>query len=350
MLSVKQERNYGIDLFKIVLMFMICMLHTLKRSGLLGLDTGTLSYQVAWLLEVVCFCGVDGYALISGYNANPNKKWGGYARIIEMWFQVFFYSCILSFILALIGIDGDMTMKTIIKSFFPVTFKVYWYFSQYVILVVLKPFINKFIVVLEVNEARLFLMVSFLLFCVIGIKDPFGIQYGYSAMWICYLYIVGCLVKKLSLLSSIHGVVLGLCSLGLCLLTWIVLVVAGSDILISYASPTIVIIAICLLELFSRLNFKSKIVKYLAGLTFGIYLFQSNRIIYENTLNRIDFAKNGSVWLLICGAVGFSLFLFVVGAIVECLRLQTFKLMKIDSLSKSIDMILGTVLEKIISK
>lgn len=33
---LNRERNYGIDLLRLVLMYMVCMLHTLQQGGILG--------------------------------------------------------------------------------------------------------------------------------------------------------------------------------------------------------------------------------------------------------------------------------------------------------------------------
>ena len=97
-------RNYRIDLYRIVLTFMICVLHTLKQGGLLySCVRGTSYYALFWLLEVACYCAVDGYALISGYNAK--KKELNYSKLIQMWFQVVFYSFVLTLIFKVIKIS-----------------------------------------------------------------------------------------------------------------------------------------------------------------------------------------------------------------------------------------------------
>ena len=59
-------RNYGIDLFRIVAMFMIVNLHVLKHGGTLEQVTGT-QFIVTWLIEAFITCAVNCYAIISGY-------------------------------------------------------------------------------------------------------------------------------------------------------------------------------------------------------------------------------------------------------------------------------------------
>ena len=51
---MKYERNYGIDLLRLVLMYMVCMLHTLGQGGILGVcQAGTVEYKEFWFLEIL---------------------------------------------------------------------------------------------------------------------------------------------------------------------------------------------------------------------------------------------------------------------------------------------------------
>ena len=91
---MRKERNYGIDLLRIVLMYMVCILHTLGQGGILdACADGTGRYKVFWFLEILSYCAVDGFALISGYMATdqPSK----FEKLVDMWFQAFFYSFII---------------------------------------------------------------------------------------------------------------------------------------------------------------------------------------------------------------------------------------------------------------
>ena len=85
------ERNYGIDLLRILAMFMIVMLHVLGRGGILENATiFSAHYKIAWLLEVICYGAVNIYALISGYVGFRAKH--KYVNIIMLWLQVIFYT------------------------------------------------------------------------------------------------------------------------------------------------------------------------------------------------------------------------------------------------------------------
>ena len=51
-MSVKRERNYGIDLLRIVSMLMVVILHVLGQGGVLkSSEPLSVGYSVAWLLD-----------------------------------------------------------------------------------------------------------------------------------------------------------------------------------------------------------------------------------------------------------------------------------------------------------
>ncbi|MGN0438549.1 MAG: acyltransferase family protein, partial [Lachnospiraceae bacterium] len=89
--SVVEKRNYGIDVLRMLAMFMVTILHILTQGGILNASSKfTSQYEVGWLLQTAAFCAVDVYALISGYVWVHAKY--RYRNIIELWMQVLFYS------------------------------------------------------------------------------------------------------------------------------------------------------------------------------------------------------------------------------------------------------------------
>ena len=57
-------RNYGIDLLRLVAMFMVVVLHVLGHGGILNAATG-INYSISMLLRICAYCAVDCYAIIS---------------------------------------------------------------------------------------------------------------------------------------------------------------------------------------------------------------------------------------------------------------------------------------------
>ena len=150
---MKNERNYGLDLLRVVLMYMVCMLHTLFQGGVLPACTaGTTPHKVFWFLEVLSFCAVDAFALISGYTATDKMR--KFEKLTEMWFQAFFYSFVVTALLTIAGLNPGWTVKDLIKAAFPVTFGVFWYFTAFFALFFAIPVLNRFIFAVDERTAR----------------------------------------------------------------------------------------------------------------------------------------------------------------------------------------------------
>ena len=93
--NVMREKNHGIDVLRMLAMFMVVVLHILNQGGILNASGRfTSQYEVGWLLQTAAFCAVDVYALISGYVWVYAKY--RYRNIIELWMQVLFYTILIT--------------------------------------------------------------------------------------------------------------------------------------------------------------------------------------------------------------------------------------------------------------
>ena len=62
----KVERNYGVDLLRIVAMYMVVVLHVLGKGGILySLPKLSISYEVAWILEIAAYCAYHARRILS---------------------------------------------------------------------------------------------------------------------------------------------------------------------------------------------------------------------------------------------------------------------------------------------
>lgn len=341
-------RNYGIDLLRLVLMFMVCMLHSLGQGGVIDASVkGTIEYDAYWFLEILSFCAVDGFAIISGYTANnrPQK----YEKLVNMWFQAFFYSFIVTAILTVIGINKAWATEEIIKCAFPVTFVRFWYFTAFFALFFAMPIFNKIFFSISENLAKKSLIIIVVLFSILGtLYDPFGSSAGYSAIWLMVLYCVGILAKRIKLFETRKNTTL-IVWWALCVgLTWSVHVFIGIRHLTSYVSPTILLSGIIMVVLFSRIPLKGKFISKLSPLAFGIYLFQLNQVIWYNVLkNAFVKVVEKPLYIGIPLIFGFASIIFLSGLCVEFVRGILANVCKINSLSKRIVEKADFMLEKL---
>lgn len=330
------KRNYGIDLLRLVFMYMVCVLHILGQGGVLAATpAGSVSHGVFWFLEVCAYCAVDGFAIISGYTAS--NKPIQYHRIINMWFQVLFYSFFLTVILSL-GLHLPLTKDILLKGLTPVNSQAYWYFTAYFGLFFFVPILNSFLFTVEEKTAKHTFLLFVVIFSLLGTwNDSFRTSKGYSMLWLMILYCLGALAKRIRLFETRKNSTLLLALGANTLLSLGLYLFFENKKLISYTAPTILFNGLILVILFSRFQLKGTWIAKLAPLAFGVYLFQLNRIIWTTIL------KKSLVWIsetgLVMGIIyvlSFSGWLFVAGLCVEFVRSKLAALLRISDLSKAI--------------
>ena len=331
------ERNYGVDLLRLVLMFMVCVLHTLGQGGIIAASTdGTLNSDIYLLLDIIACCAVDGFALISGYMAKDKPR--KYEKLTEMWFQAFFYSFVVTLILTVVGINQSWGIVEIIKCALPVTSSKTWYFTAYFVLFLAAPFLNKFLFAMEDAASKKMLIILVVLFSGLGIvSDPFKTQNGYSVIWLVVLYCIGVLAQRIKLFEKKKNLTLVIMWAGCVAAAWIVRIVTGKGILTYYISPTVLLSGLIMVILFSRFKLKGKIISKLSPFAFGVYLFQSNQVIWNNILkDRFTFVAEKNILLGVLLVFAFASLIFVSGITVDFIRSRIAKLIRIPSLCKLI--------------
>lgn len=342
-----EKRNYGIDLLRLVLMYMVCILHVLAQGGILGsYQAGTPAYSVFWLMEICAYCAVDGFALISGYMATD--KPARFSKLIDMWFQVFFYSFVLTAVLAISGLSKGTAIGSMLENALPVTFKAYWYFTAYFAAFFFTPMISRYVSQISESTARKYLLVLFLLFSVMEhYSAPFKTQSGYSAIWLIVLYFIGALSKKCSLFQkkkSIFLILLWLFCIGV---TWLALILLGKSKLISFVSPTILLAGLVMVVLFSRISIPGKVIRKLSPLAFGVYLFQLNKVVWQKLDGAAIIRLTRHLPVAFFEILLFAAVLFAAGMAVEYVRMLLHRLLKISRLSEKIEKVVRKGMERL---
>ena len=193
--EIVKERNIGIDLLRIIAMYMIVILHVLGQGGILSNSKKfSSSFYLGWLLETFAFCSVNIFVLISGY-VMINSKVNQY-KIILLWLNVFYYSTIITLMFKYIPYFSKLYQVTthylIISIFFPTISRIYWYFSAYFGMYFFIPYLNKLIHSLNQKEMKNLCLTIIILFTILdflapGKFDPFSITSGYTTIWLISL-------------------------------------------------------------------------------------------------------------------------------------------------------------------
>ena len=137
--ALKKTRNTGLDLLRIVCMFMIVCGH--------GFISGAASLpgDVRWvkmvsdLLATFCGVAVNCFVLISGYFLAEQKF--RFSRLLRLAIEVLFYSWGILLVNALL-LHRSLSMKDLLTLALPISYGHFWFISAYFGLSLLAPVLN----------------------------------------------------------------------------------------------------------------------------------------------------------------------------------------------------------------
>ena len=335
-----RERNMGLDLLRMVCMYMVAILHVLSQGGVMArIPTAPGAYYASWFLETCAFCAVNCYGLLSGYVGvhGKFKPW----RIVRLWLTVFFYTVLITAAASLFH-GSWVTREVLIMSLLPVSWKTYWYFSCYFVLFFFTPFLNRMVLSLEDREKKRLMLAIFVLLTLLPVVpktfsvDTLTLLGGYSLIWLMALYVFGACLSTCSPIHLKKRWYL-LIYLGCVVLTW------GSKILIenytrpiygeakygriltAYTSPTIFICGICLLLLFEQIQIRSallkKIIRLFSPLAFSVYIIHAHPVIWEHLLKgAFKSWRYLPAWQVLWPVLLAALLIYVVCSLIDFLR------------------------------
>lgn len=179
-------------------------------------------------------------------------------------------------------------------------------------------------------------------------RDLFSLRNGYSFVWIALMYLLGGIIKKVEFGRNIRKSILFLTYLLAVLVTWGAKFVLerhpmediSPNLLYSYSSITMLICAIALLLLFSRLEIKGRaawIIKKASPLAFSVYIIHANQLVWSNWLasRYTDFGGKTPV-LLAVSILAAALFIYVVCSLLDAVRAHIFKVLKVGERCKKL--------------
>lgn len=363
---MESKRCIGIDCLKIVSMVMVVILHVLGQGGILQ-ETKIINqnYELVYFLEIASLCAVNCYALISGYVGitAPYK----FSRLISLWLNAMFYSVGITLIFAIINPE-IITKTTVLLALFPTIYTQWWYFSAYVGVFLLMPFLNGLILQLNKQQAWKLIVILMIMFSIVPTfsqQDVFCAHNGYSFIWLAVCYVIGAIIKSQNLFENVT-VKTAFVGYAICVLvTWgfmqgmraVTMEHYGYekwwDMLNPYISPTMLIAAIMLLIGFSKLQFgekTTKTIKKVVPLTFGVYLMHVHKLVFEHVFRDAfrEFAQLTWIWAV--GAICLTVvFIFVICCLIEKLRSIIFTWLKVGYIAERIGNKLSAMWQRLCS-
>ena len=334
----KKTRDSNIELLRIIAMCLIIFHHMALNTGIVEGYTVNGNMVFGIIGGIGGKIGVVIFLIITGY-FSINKNFS-FKKVFILWLQIFCYSVGFMLVFRITGIEKWSKVDTL-KTFFPLAYNQYWFITVYLYLLLLIPFINKFLNGLSRENYNKLLIVLTIIFVVIptifysngligSTQTPMGI------LLFIYVYIIGAYIRLYGLKffenKKLRNILL-IC-LGYIIVFAIVLIgkkleqknIFWANLFAYYRemnSIFILVPSIALFYIFKEWKIRcNKVINYFASISFAVYLFhESNFMRYRlwHNIFGMEFINNipGGVFsTLIIAIISF----YIITAIIEVLR------------------------------
>lgn len=290
----KKSNLGGARLSNFELLRLLCMLMVLNLHSFFGWQHGTGIWQaVDFFRESTSICAVDCFVLISGYFG---IKWK-FKSFFNLFFQLFFYSIGVYLVAVACGVVG-WDLKSFLMRFACLSTDSWGFVVSYVILYFCSPVLNVFA---EKHSAKmLFAYVIVFVLALNLVSFTASSAFTYSVV-----YLIGRLLRKIKIESV---------KIPAAILYWITTVtifvnvyfvlfkmfnISSAEIVgkrpvgsigYDYAAPLVILQAVTLFSLFSKIKLESKFINWCASSAFAIFLIHMHPTIKQ--IGYLSFAQN----------------------------------------------------------
>lgn len=341
-------RESGIELLRIISMLQVIFLHVCVYGGYSKIARHDLSRIHRLFFDLIYLssrCPVYVYIVIFGYfSVKSNKTLGSIkGKIAKTYLPMLFYSLTIPFIGQALGLwQINDTAKA--RAFFPLTSKIWYFMTLYLLVLILSPFLNKALTALSKKEYTQLVVILFLLFSVwtvfAGLKQTsdvikldrvFETFDGKSLYGFIYMYILG---GYLRLHVPCHNRAKFRYLAAFALLTIINFLLSHyvfsyNKVAAANDNPFIVLQGLCLVMFFRDLKFKSKAINYIASLNLGVYMIHEQFLVRNKIWNdwfKVLHQKSFySTWKYPFKIILICLIIFIACGAIERIRVWIFK-------------------------
>ncbi len=304
------KRNANFELLRVIAMLMILVLHYNSHTGmLLSLGVPATGVQIfATILESLSITGVNVYVFLSGYFLSQSKI--RLSKVLQLICQVYFYTILVSLAMMLVGTytvhSGDSVYK-LTQYLFPISSEHYWFVTAYVIMYVMAPILNAAVAALSRKQLKAVIIGLLIWFCVIKSFVPVMFvtdHYGYDYGWFICLYLIAAYVRKYDVTLFYNG------KRSFMVFIFSCFIIASMSILFHYINLkhggfnyysdvpfhlNYIFTLTGSLGLFSCFRFYSMregrfadVIRFIAPLTFGVYLLHMHLEIKDRWINWME--------------------------------------------------------------
>lgn len=252
-------------------------------------------------------------------------------KLIKLIIEVFMYS-IFMLVITMIFTDRKIGIMELLKSFLPIIYSNYWFVTNYIVLYVLSPFINRLIKNLNQDE---YIKLIIILFIILSVIPTFmGTNFVYSNLiWFVFLYLLAGYLRiyyKFHLKKQSYLIIAVVMYLLIFILSELILAVSqyiprlsdNTRFFSDLNKVPAVICSACLFLYFKESKLKyNKYINKIASATFAIYLLHDNYLFKKYLWNSVLMNSNyyNSKFMILHYIISVIL-IFVFGIIIEEIR------------------------------
>ena len=348
-------RNYGIDLLRLVSMFLVVMLHTtadVRKTA----DFGTSVYNMVYLLRTLSFPCVDIFAIISG--------WVGWKHRLTVngaagtWLSVIWHTVLITAVTALLKPEWlpEGAWK---RAFLPVSTKEYWYVTAYFMMLLFIPPLH--FVLKRISTAWLWIWVGSFLFVHAFLAtlngNSYGMKHGYNFFWLIGMYLLGAALERSKELWKAHAKPIGMILfLAGAVPAYLLIVIAENRNWIDYCSPLTILSAVGLVTCFSGVKVQRSVrfVQTVSPTALAVFVIHVHTITWNHVFyslpRSLGLWKTVSVPRLCANIVFWALAVFLVCVLLDLIRIGIFSLLRIPQALKAADARLEKAVRRILHR
>lgn len=321
------EREFSIDLLKIISMIMVLGLHTNRYGGFLDVNNPCWYKFLIYFYEHLQIVAVDVFVIISAWFLSTKTEIS-FKKIFSMLVAIVFWTVISLIVAYSLGIPvGIMDLAKSIPFFG----RAYDFMSGYLVMYMFAPYLNKMI---KACTKQQLICLGFGVFIIFSLCSPITSSHylkiggGYSCFWFICLYLITVALKVCT--YKVRKLPLLVTYLLLALIASFAeykgLPIIGD---LSYNNFLVTICAFSIFLFFKEIRLSNKIlinfVTYFSPLTLGVFLIHDHNLMeyYYTTLSIASYIEDYPYIYIIAFPV-FIFIAFVLFALLEKNRIVLF--------------------------
>lgn len=321
-------RASNLELLRIVSMMMIILLHQNGMvNALTSLNPGEMNYYLTHMAEAVSICSVNCFVLLSGYFM-VGKREAPVKKCVHLLVDVAFWG-LLGYGCAFLLWGKTVGIKELIVAIVPYIKGQRWFVRDYIILVLLAPFINICLNRLSKRQYQTLMLLFLLVFSVWPsfIPNPPIDDYGFSCVHFVQLYIIAGYLK-LHMDETPKKAVCAACYLGSVVLIFCS-ALKGMGYAYAYNYPFVMTAAVSLFLFFRGLKIQSAAINVLAAGAFDVFMIHTTSffadLVYVKMFH-VDTAWKGDSILYLAGLVLCPLVFYLFSAVLAAAKRGLFRI------------------------